>query len=73
MTRKRDNDNELIDEAGDLPVPSQQGTAGGNLARTVGQRDEDKTAAGGDPEPTNVDKADKRDHGDMPSPKQTRL
>jgi hypothetical protein len=70
---QKHTDNSLIDEAEDLPVPSQQGSSGGGLARKVGQRDEEKNATGADPEPTNVDKADKRDKGDLPSPKQTRL
>lgn len=71
MTQKRDNP--IIDEAEELPVPSQQGSSGGDMARQVGQRDEEKTATGGDPEVTKVQKADKRDKGDMPTPKQTRL
>lgn len=72
MPQKR-ADNSLIDEAEDLPVPSQQGTSGGGLARKVGQRDEEKSATGADSEPTKVEKADKRNKGDLPSPKQTRL
>jgi hypothetical protein len=73
MIQKRGNDNSLIEEADDLPVPSQQGTSGGNLARKVGQRDEEKSATGQDPELTKVNKSDKANRGDMPTPKQTRL
>lgn len=68
MARQPHKDNPIIDEAEELPVPSQQGTSGGELARKVGQRDEEKTATGEDPELTRVAKADKREHGDMPSP-----
>jgi len=71
--KQKHTDNSLIDEAEDLPVLGQQGSSGGDLARKVGQRDEEKSATGADDEPTKVDKADKRDNGDMPSPKQTRL
>ena len=46
MIQKRETDNALIDEAEDLPTPSHQGSSGGDLAREVGQRDEDKTATG---------------------------
>ncbi|MBW8754977.1 MAG: hypothetical protein JF595_12655 [Sphingomonadales bacterium] len=72
MPRKRDNDNALITEAEELPVPSQQGSSGGEMARQVGQRDEEKTATGADQQVTKVEKADKRDKGDMPTPPQTR-
>ena len=67
-----DNGNALIDEAGELPVPSQQGTAGGDLARQVGQRDEARTATGTAPERTGVAKRDRPAKGGMASPKQTR-
>lgn len=72
MNRQRENDNDLIDEAEDLPVPSQQGSGGGGMARQVGQRDEEKTATGEDPELTKVQKSDKAEKGDMPSPPQGR-
>ncbi|MEV5032637.1 hypothetical protein MRBLMC3_001840 [Sphingobium sp. LMC3-1-1.1] len=35
------------------------GSGGGNLARDIGSRDEERTATGGDPEPTRVTKQDK--------------
>lgn len=54
------------------PTPSQQGSAGGNMARTVGQRDELKTSEGGDPLPTSVDGRDKPDDGDFPTRLNTR-
>ena len=40
-------------------APGQGSAAGGNTARDVGSRDEEKTARGGDPEPTRVTKQDK--------------
>lgn len=43
----------------DPPAPAQSGSGGGGLARDVGSRDEEKTASGGDPEPTRVTKQDK--------------
>ena len=42
------------------------------MARQVGQRDETKTAAGGDPLPTSVDGRDKPEDGDLPTRLQTR-
>jgi hypothetical protein len=72
MIDKPRSDNDLIDEAEDLPTPSHQGSAGGDLARTVGKRDEEKTATGADPEPTNVDKKDKPEGGDLPTPPEIR-
>lgn len=51
----------------DPPTPSAQGSAGGAMARTVGQRDELKTAEGGDPLPTSVDARDKPEGGDRPT------
>ena len=62
-------DNDLIDEAGDLPTPSQGGSSGGELAREIGQRDEDNSALGGagegrDPTVTAVRKGDKPAEGD---------
>jgi hypothetical protein len=71
MTEQRHpTDNAIIDQAGEPPVPSHQGSAGGNLARKVGERDELKTADGGDPLPTSVDGRDKPDGGDRPTPPQ---
>lgn len=67
MNEKRNDDSDLIDDAGDLPVPSHQGSSGGNLAREVGQRDEDKTAMGEDPENTRVQASDKPANGDRPT------
>ena len=43
----------------ELPTPSQSGSGGGALATDIGSEDEDKTALGGDPEPTRATKADK--------------
>lgn len=40
-------------------APGQSGAAGGETARDVGSRDEEKTAMGGDPQPTRVTKGDK--------------
>lgn len=54
------------------PNSAQQGSAGGNMARQVGQRDEAKTATGGDPLPTSVDGRDKPEGGDLPTRLQTR-
>lgn len=51
----------------DPPAPSAQGSAGGDMARKVGQRDELKTAEGGDPLPTSVDGRDKPEGGDRPT------
>lgn len=44
---------------------AQQGAGGGNVARDIGSRDEEKSATGGDPESTRVTKQDKvqRDTG----------
>lgn len=61
-----------ITEAEAEPTPSHQGSGGGDMARKVGQRDESKTAEGGDPLPTSVDGRDKPDDGDLPTPPQTR-
>ena len=57
------DDSDIIDEASELPTPSQSGASGGTMTREIGQRDEDKTAMGGDPEPTSVDKQDKPAEG----------
>ena len=73
MTKqRRDDDSAVIDQAGELPTPSHQGSGGGTMAREVGERDELKTATGGDPLPTSVDKRDQPDDGDLPTPRETR-
>ena len=41
------------------PMPGQSGSSGGELARDVGKRDEERLATGDDPEPTRVEKKDK--------------
>lgn len=71
MDTKRDphSDNDLIDEADELETPSQSGTSGGNMARSVSSRDEEKTATGEDPEPTGVHKGDKANEGASPLPR----
>jgi hypothetical protein len=69
MARPND-DNAFIDEAEELPAPSHQGSSGGNMAREVGKRDEEKTATGADPEPTQVNASDKPNNGDRPTPPQ---
>lgn len=49
--------------SGDLrkepPTPSQSGSSGGTLATDIGSEDEEKTALGGDPEPTRATKQNK--------------
>ena len=73
MTRtKPDETTAVIDESQQPATPSHQGSAGGEMAREVGQRDEAKTADGTDPLPTSVDKRDQPDGGDLPSPRQSR-
>lgn len=72
IQQKRQDDREVIRQAAEEPTPSQQGSAGGNLARTVGERDELKTAGGADPLPTSVDGRDKPEGGDLPTRKETR-
>ncbi|MFA7441230.1 MAG: hypothetical protein WCZ66_09700 [Sphingomonadaceae bacterium] len=67
MADKRKDDRDLIEDAETLHTPSQQGSGGGNMARKVGQRDEYKTAEGGDPLPTTVDGRDRPEGGDRPS------
>ena len=69
---RRDDDPASIDDAEGVPTPSHQGSAGGDMAREVGVRDEAKSARGGDPLPTSVDKRDQPDDGDLPTPPQTR-
>jgi hypothetical protein len=50
------DDSDLNDEP---PTPSQSGSSGGTLATDIGSEDEEKTALGGDPEPTRVTKDNK--------------
>lgn len=50
------DDRDLMDDA---PTPSHQGSSGGTLATDIGAQDEERTALGGDPEPTRVTGADK--------------
>jgi hypothetical protein len=57
--RDRPDDNQIIERETDLPTPSQGGSSGGDLAREIGQRDEDKTATGESDLPTGVHKGDK--------------
>ena len=57
--RNRPDDNDLIDRETALPTPSQGGSSGGDLAREIGQRDENKTATGESDELTRVRKSDK--------------
>jgi hypothetical protein len=63
----RDTDNALIDEAAEFKTPSQGGSSGGNLAREVGERDEQASATGKDPSVTRVHKGDKPKGGDEPT------
>lgn len=53
--RTRD-DRDLRDEPA---TPAQSGSCGGGIATEIGARDEEKTALGGDPEPTRPTKKDK--------------
>ena len=71
-TGARERSDPAIEAAEAEPTPSQSGSAGGTMARQVGQRDETKTAAGGDPLPTSVDGRDKPEDGDLPTRLQTR-
>ncbi len=55
-----------------IPTPSQSGASGGDLAREIGQRDEEKTifgdsGPGRDPQVTSVHKGDKANEGDEPN------
>ncbi len=62
MTMENQNRSEGRDDADlhdDPRAPGQGSAAGGDLARDVGSRDEEKSARGGDPEPTRVTKQDK--------------
>jgi hypothetical protein len=49
------DDSDLREET---ETPTQSGSGGGTLAADIGSRDEEKTALGGDPEPTRVTKDD---------------
>ena len=71
MDQKRDphSDNELIDEMQEEGAPSQGNASGGNLQRAIGARDEEKTAGGASPEPTQVNKSDKPGDGAAPLPR----
>lgn len=60
-------DNDVIDQADDLPTPSQGGTSGGRIEREIGAIDEEATATGADPQPTSVRKGMKPDSGDEPN------
>lgn len=55
-SRARRDDRDLRDRAA---TPSHAGSAGGTVARDVGSRDEEKSARGGEPEPTRATKKDK--------------
>ncbi|EQB06156.1 hypothetical protein FHS51_001033 [Sphingobium wenxiniae] len=58
--QNRDSRTQDDSQLRDVPeTPGQGGTGGGNIARDVGSRDEEKTATGADPEPTSVTKKDK--------------
>ena len=61
--RNRPDDSEIIDRETAEPTPSQSGSSGGDLAREIGQRDEDKTATGASDQVTRVRKSDKPDDG----------
>ena len=58
-----DDDSDIIDRETELPTPSQGSASGGDLAREVGQRDEDKTATGESDQVTRVQKSDKPAEG----------
>jgi len=60
-------DNDIIDEADDLPTPSQSGSSGGGMQREIGARDEERTATGADPQPTSVHKGQHPKGGDEPN------
>ena len=68
-------DNDVIDAATDLPTPSQGGSSGGDMQREIGALDEEATATGADPQPTQVRKSHKPRAGDqtnLPNRTQTR-
>ena len=55
---------ELMEEE---PTPSQGGSSGGDMQREIGAMDEERTAAGADPQPTSVHKSMKPRSGDEPN------
>lgn len=62
-TARRIDDSDLIEETED--APSHGGTAGGNLQRDIGARDEAKKEVG-DPSVTRVRGGDKGEEADLP-------
>lgn len=60
-TARDHDDSDLIDRAGDLPMPSHSGTHGAGPAENIASRDELKTATGADPTATRVRGSDKKD------------
>lgn len=60
-------DNDVLDEADELPTPTQGGSSGGDMQREIGALDEEKTATGADPQPTQVHKSQKPHGGDEPT------
>ena len=71
-TKTSDERTAVIDESQDTKSTRQGSGSGGEMAREVGQRDELKTATGADPLPTSVDKRDKPEDGDLPTPREVR-
>ena len=71
-TRTRDERTAVIDESQDTKSTRQGSGGGGEMAQEIGQRDELKTATGADPLPTSVDKRDKPEDGDLPTPRETK-
>ena len=65
--RDRPDDSDIIERETELPTPSQGGSSGGDLAREIGQRDENKTATGESDQLTQVNKSDKAADGNQPS------
>lgn len=56
----------------EVPTPSQSGSSGGELAKEIGQRDEEKSifgdaGEGRNPQVTSVHKGDKANKGDEPN------
>lgn len=54
--KARGRDDKDLHDAG--PTPSHGGRGGGAIGTDVGTRDEEKSAIGGDPQPTGVNKKD---------------
>ena len=71
-TKTSDERTAVIDESQDTKSARQGSGGGGEMAQEIGQRDELKTATGADPLPTSVDKRDKPEDGDLPTPRETR-